>query len=105
MSISKKTYRIHTLWSIFIFVFLHKLKVLGLYTFVVVDYGENFKVFDKNGDDPRPLLIENITKSNPGVVTIIKEKKHNFKTGDFVRIYDVEGNKYNYIRNERCQWC
>jgi hypothetical protein len=47
---------------------------MGLYVFNFVDYGNGFKIFDKNGKGVSPLLIENITKSNPGVVSIIKEK-------------------------------
>ena len=37
------------------------------------------------------MLIDHISKSNPGVVTLNKDKKHGLLTGDFVRIYDVEG--------------
>jgi hypothetical protein len=45
---------------------------------VFEDFGEAFKVYDSNGDEPLPLLIENIKKSNPGVVTVNKEKPHNY---------------------------
>lgn len=37
------------------------------------------------------MLIDHISKSNPGVVTLNKDKKHGLLTGDFIRIYDVEG--------------
>lgn len=36
-------------------------------------------------------MIDNISKSNPGIVTINKDKKHGYVTGDFIRIYDAEG--------------
>lgn len=37
-----------------------------------------FKIYDRDGEDTYPFLIENITKSNPGVVTINKAKAHNY---------------------------
>ena len=52
--------------------------VLGLYNFVFIDFGEAFKVYDSNGEEPVPLLIENIKKASAGVVTVNKEKPHNY---------------------------
>jgi ubiquitin-activating enzyme E1 len=52
--------------------------ILGLYNFVFEDFGEGFKVYDANGDEPLPLLIENIKKASPGIVTVNKEKPHNY---------------------------
>jgi ubiquitin-activating enzyme E1 len=63
----------------------------GLYGFVLDDFGPGFKVFDKDGEQPFPYNIENISSSDPGVVRVIKEKQHNLQTGDFVCIHDVEG--------------
>ena len=52
------------------------------FLFSFVDFGNGFKIFDKDGIDPTPLLIDHISKSNPGVVTLNKDKnRHNiFKT-------------------------
>ena len=58
---------------------------------MVSDFGKQFKVYDKDGGESCPYLIENISKGQQGVVSINKEKRHNLKHGDFVRIYDVEG--------------
>ncbi len=66
-------------------------QTLGAFAFCFVDYGEGFKIYDKDGEEPQPFLISEITKGCPGVVSLIKEKKHNFQVGDFVRIYEVEG--------------
>ena len=65
--------------------------ILGLFLFSFVDFGNGFKIYDKDGLDTKPYLVQNITKSNPGIVTLINEQTHKFKTGDFIRIYDVEG--------------
>ena len=66
-------------------------QTFGVFAYCFVDYGEGFKIYDKDGDEPQPFLISEITKGCPGVVNLIKEKGHNFLDGDFVRIYEVEG--------------
>jgi len=66
-------------------------QTFGLHAYCLIDYGEGFKIYDKDGEEPKPFLISEITKASPGIVTLIKEKPHNFTDGDFVRIYEVEG--------------
>jgi ubiquitin-activating enzyme E1 len=66
-------------------------QAFGLHAYCFIDYGEGFKIYDKDGEEPKPFLISDITKASPGVVTLIKEKPHNYSDGDFVRIYEVEG--------------
>lgn len=66
-------------------------QAFGLHAYCLIDYGEGFKIYDKDGEEPKPFLISDITKGCPGVVTLNKEKPHNFTDGDFVRIYEVEG--------------
>lgn len=56
-----------------------------------MDFGEGFKVIDKDGEEPHPFIIDHISKADPGVVTLHKERPHNFNTGDFICLYDVEG--------------
>jgi ubiquitin-activating enzyme E1 len=65
--------------------------ILGLFLFSFVDFGNGFKIYDKDGLETKPYLIQNISKSNPGVVTLLKEQKHEFVTGDFIKIQEVEG--------------
>jgi ubiquitin-activating enzyme E1 len=52
--------------------------ILGLISFCFVDFGDHFKVLDKDGEDVYPFLISNISNTDPGVVTLIKDKSHNF---------------------------
>ncbi|KRW99025.1 Molybdenum cofactor biosynthesis, MoeB [Pseudocohnilembus persalinus] len=66
---------------------------LGLYSFLFQDFGTDFKINDRDGEDVYPYLITNITKSDPGVVTIHKDKPHNFQNGDFICINEVQGMK------------
>ncbi|CAD8068372.1 unnamed protein product [Paramecium sonneborni] len=56
------------------------------------DFGQGFKVFDRDGVQPFPYHIVNITNSNPGFVQNHNSIPHNYKTGDFVRISNVEVN-------------
>lgn len=63
----------------------------GFVCLKISDFGASFKVFDRDGIQPFPYHITNITNSNPGVVTIHPSIPHNFQTGDFVRIHNVEG--------------
>ena len=67
--------------------------VLGMYSYIFVDYGDSFKVIDRDGIEKNPYLISNISNSDPGVVTINNEKAHNFETGDWICIHEVEGMK------------
>lgn len=64
---------------------------LGLYGFTFVDFGEKFKVFDTNGEDPRTIVVTNVTKEEQGVVTVHEDKKHLFSTGDHVTFSEIKG--------------
>jgi len=57
-----------------------------MYSFTFVDFGESFKIFDKDGEECNPFLIANISSSDPGIVSLNKEKPHNFETGDWICI-------------------
>jgi len=64
---------------------------LGLFSFLFVDFGDHFKVYDKDGEAPKWYVIDNITKADPGVITVDHSKPHTLNTGDFVRFSDIEG--------------
>lgn len=51
---------------------------LGLFNVEFVDFGKDFKIYDADGEEVYPYLIQNISKSDPGIVTIHKDKPHNF---------------------------
>ncbi|KAL4510464.1 hypothetical protein ABPG72_004618 [Tetrahymena utriculariae] len=65
--------------------------VYGLYCYCMVDFGNNYKLHDRDGEDTYPFMISSISKSNPGVVNLVNQHKHNFQTGDFIRITEVDG--------------
>ena len=63
----------------------------GLLTFLFVDFGDHFKVYDKDGEAAKWYVIDSITKADPGIVTIDHSKPHSLTTGDFVKFSDIEG--------------
>jgi ubiquitin-activating enzyme E1 len=67
--------------------------VLGLITFIFVDFGEKFTIKNLNGEEPKKFYIKNITKSNKCLISIDLSsiQKKSFKNGDFVKITEIEG--------------
>ena len=61
----------------------------GLLGFVIVDFGENHKIFDKNGEQHKQVLISAI--NDDGVVTSQEDKRHDFEEGDLVKFVEVIG--------------
>lgn len=56
-----------------------------------MDYGDAFKVFDKDGEELKPCLVSNITCEQNGVVFLPEDKKHPFQDGDYVTFKEVQG--------------
>jgi len=59
------------------------------------DFGPEFEVLDKNGEDPTEVMIESITNAERGVVTLLKGSKHPYEDGDVVTINKVDGMTLN----------
>jgi len=55
------------------------------------DFGEDFTVYDTNGETPLSAMISSITKENPAAVTTLDEVRHGLETGDFVTFTEVKG--------------
>ncbi len=67
--------------------------VLGCWSYVFNDFGPEFEVVDKDGNDPVEVIIESITNEEHGLVTLIDKAKHPYEDGDLVVINNVEGMK------------
>lgn len=63
----------------------------GLFGFVFVDLGEDFKVLDATGEQLRNGYVESITKDTNSVVTVVDSKRHDLEDGDVVRFSEVQG--------------
>lgn len=64
---------------------------LGLYGFAFVDFGDKFKCFDQNGEEPRNAIVVGISQDTQGRVTVHEDKRHGFQSDDFVTFREVQG--------------
>lgn len=65
---------------------------LGLCGYSFTDFGDQYKNFDKDGEQNRQCIVSNVTQEKEGaVVTVHDDKKHLFQDGDHVTFREVEG--------------
>ncbi|KAJ7998689.1 hypothetical protein DPEC_G00207480 [Dallia pectoralis] len=64
----------------------------GLCGQLFCDFGEEFEVLDPDGETPISVMIDHITKENPGVVTCF-EDRHGFQNGCRVSFSEICGMK------------
>jgi ubiquitin-activating enzyme E1 len=57
--------------------------------FAFVDFGNDFTIFDTDGEDTQSCIIENISQTNPMIVRIQDGKRHPFQDGDHVKFSEV----------------
>ena len=57
--------------------------------FAFVDYGDDFSIFDADGEDTQTCIIENISQTNPMIVRVQDGKRHPFQDGDYVQFKEV----------------
>uniref|UniRef100_A0A3B4GA87 E1 ubiquitin-activating enzyme n=1 Tax=Pundamilia nyererei TaxID=303518 RepID=A0A3B4GA87_9CICH len=55
------------------------------------DFGEKFEVLDRDGEMPASVMIQSISKDNPGVVICTDDQKHGLSDGDKVIFSEVQG--------------
>jgi len=63
----------------------------GLFGQIFCDFGDDFTIFDTNGEQVISSMVAGITKDENGVVTCVDERRHNFESGDFVTFSEVQG--------------
>ena len=63
--------------------------VNGVFAYVFNDFGANFEVIDKNGEECLELFIQSISNEENGLVQLLPGLKHNLEDGDSVVIYNV----------------
>lgn len=63
----------------------------GLFGQVFCDFGDNFTVYDVNGNQLISTMVAGITSENESVVTCLDETRHGFEDGDYVTFHEVEG--------------
>ncbi|XP_007550981.1 ubiquitin-like modifier-activating enzyme 1 [Poecilia formosa] len=63
----------------------------GLCGQLFCDFGDQFEVLDRDGEMPASLMIDRITKDNPGVVICADDQKHGLFDGTKVTFSEVQG--------------
>ena len=65
----------------------------GIYGFIFVDFGDEFKIYDESGEETKEYLIDSITKEKEGKVFINTSLsgKINLTSNDLVSFKEVEG--------------
>jgi len=59
---------------------------------VFCDFGANFTVTDRDGENPATSQVESILPSNPAVVKVLEDHgRHGLETGNFVKFSRVKG--------------
>lgn len=63
--------------------------VRGLFAQAFVDFGEDFTILDKNGEEPHTGIVSDIEKN--GHVTTLGDERHGMEDGDYVKFSEVDG--------------
>ena len=64
---------------------------LGIIGFCFVDFGKNFKYYEKEDEEPPNLLVNSISKSSPGIVNLVNPINKSYKNKDYITFKGVEG--------------
>ncbi|KAF2072851.1 hypothetical protein CYY_005828 [Polysphondylium violaceum] len=65
--------------------------VYGLNGWVFNDFGLDFKVYDKNGEDNKQVFISHISNEQQAIITTMDNHMHQFEDGDTVTFKEVFG--------------
>lgn len=63
----------------------------GLFGHLFCDFGENFTVYDSNGEQPISTMVQMIESATDAVVTCPDDVRHGLETGDHVTFSEVQG--------------
>lgn len=63
----------------------------GLAGVIFCDFGEDFTVFDSDGEQPISNMVAGIDRDSDGVVTCLDESRHGYEDGDYVTFTEVQG--------------
>lgn len=66
-------------------------ETLGLMGYAFVDYGENHKIFDHDGEVCKSFMVVSISNEEKATITVHEDKRHSYQEGDFVTFSEVEG--------------
>ena len=73
----------------------------GVVSRIFTDFGDNFEVVDKNGEDPVECIISSISNEEKGIIKLLPGLKHPYEDGDKIILSHVEG--MNLIEEDNIQ--
>ncbi|XP_028399059.1 ubiquitin-like modifier-activating enzyme 6 [Dendronephthya gigantea] len=65
--------------------------VLGLFSYTFCDFGDEFEVVDRTGEEPKEFFISDISKANPGVLLTLDNQMHGLEDGDKIEFKEIVG--------------
>lgn len=68
-------------------------ETLGLLGYAFVDYGENHKIFDHNGENTKSFMVVSVSCEEKATVMVHEDKRHSYEEGDYVSFTEIEGLK------------
>lgn len=63
--------------------------IRGLFAQAFVDFGTDFTIYDKDGEEPKSGIVSDIEKN--GTVTMLDDNRHGLEDGDYVKFTEVQG--------------
>lgn len=63
----------------------------GVFGSVFCDFGDEFVVADRDGEQPVSCMVSSISNTTPPLVTVSDDARHQLETGDFVTFREIEG--------------
>ena len=65
--------------------------IRGLFALSFNDFGQEFVVYDYNGEEPKTGIVASVSKEKDGIVTGLDETRHGLEDGDYVTFTEIEG--------------
>jgi ubiquitin-activating enzyme E1 len=63
----------------------------GVFGSIFCDFGPEFVVSDRDGEQPITCMVSSISNTTPPLVTVQDEARHQLETGDFVTFREIAG--------------
>jgi ubiquitin-activating enzyme E1 len=64
---------------------------LGATAYAFADFGNEFVIFDEDGEETKQFIVSNVTKGEQGICTVHDDKRHKYQDGDFVIFKELQG--------------
>jgi len=63
----------------------------GLFGNLFCDFGDDFVVYDTNGEEPVSAMLASVSQDEKGLVTVLDEGRHGLEDGDYVTFSEIVG--------------